>query len=82
MALIHIFGILRVHRALLCVWFPRYMGVLTLDEVKMRRDWSLRCADELRTERAQGEGAEGRKKMERSKSVLSVYQGFSDMLLG
>lgn len=35
-----------------------------------------------RTSRAQGEGAEGRKKMERSKSVLSVYQGFSDMLLG
>ena len=29
----HIFGILRVHRVLLCIWFPHHMGCLTLQRV-------------------------------------------------
>ena len=31
---IYIFGNLRVHRVLLCIWFPRDTGVLTVDFVK------------------------------------------------
>ena len=32
----HIFGVPRVHRALLCIWFPHVMGFLTLREVETR----------------------------------------------
>ena len=32
----HIFGIPRVHRILLCIWFPHHMGVLTLLKVRTR----------------------------------------------
>ena len=41
----HIFGIPRVHRVLLCIWFPHHMGVLTLLEVKTRRAVSKSGAD-------------------------------------
>ena len=35
---IYIFGIPRVHRLTLCIWFPLHMTHLTLSGVKTRRD--------------------------------------------
>ena len=39
----HISGVLVVHTVMLCIWFPRDTGVLTLNFVQTLCD----CADEL-----------------------------------